>query len=150
MILSNTLFKLHARRLYLHMEITSRYIGEQQNKSNRLHRCTSKISQRNKNYKNISWSRCPTDHNSIVSKLEGCILSLLHYSEQVFRRALDGTSKGIKVNGEVINNIRYADDTVVLANNIDELQKLMERVQTASEKTVLGLNLKKNEIDADR
>lgn len=77
---------------------------------------------------------------------QGCILSPLLfniYSEQIFKKALEEEDGGIKMNGEVINNIRYADDTVVLANSLDELRYLMERVQRISEENGLSLNIDK-------
>lgn len=50
---------------------------------------------------------------------------------------------GIKINGELINNIRYADDTVILASDINELQHLVERIQIVSEQYGLKLNAEK-------
>ena len=47
------------------------------------------------------------------------------------------------MNGELINNIRYADDTVILASDVNELQHLMERIQVVSEQYGLKLNVSK-------
>ena len=55
---------------------------------------------------------------------QGCVLSptLFNiYSEKIFQKALEGFPKGIKMNGESINNIRYADDTVILASSLEDL-----------------------------
>ena len=77
---------------------------------------------------------------------QGCILSPLLfnlYSEKIFRKALEDTKDGIKVNGELINNIRYADDTVLLADSLEGLQELVNRVTHASKQYGLELNIKK-------
>lgn len=77
---------------------------------------------------------------------QGCVLSpLLYnlYSERVMEEALENVEEGIKVNGININNIRYADDTVLLASSEQGLQKLFNRVITASEKSKLKINNKK-------
>jgi len=47
------------------------------------------------------------------------------YSERIFQETLEDTDSGIKINGEYINNIRYADDTVVFANSLESLQEMM-------------------------
>ena len=53
---------------------------------------------------------------------------------------------GIIVNGKVINNIRYADDTAFLAGNKKDLQKLVDVIVVESEKMGLSLNEKKTEV----
>ncbi|KAH1021617.1 hypothetical protein HUJ04_011113 [Dendroctonus ponderosae] len=52
-------------------------------------------------------------------------------------------TEGIQIKGEWINNVRYADDTVILANNIVELQGVMERIQKVSADHGLNLNISK-------
>ena len=55
---------------------------------------------------------------------QGCVLSptLFNiYSEKIFQEALEGSPEGIKITGETINNIRYADDTVILASSLEDL-----------------------------
>jgi hypothetical protein len=77
---------------------------------------------------------------------QGCILSPLLfniYSEEIFNKCMENANEGIKINGELTNNIRYADDTVILASTIDELQQVMERVYSVSEEYGLSLNFKK-------
>ena len=44
------------------------------------------------------------------------------------------------MNGETINNIRYADDTVILANSLEDLQTLLEKINATSGKHGLNLN----------
>ena len=41
------------------------------------------------------------------------------YSEKIFQNVLEDKQEGIKVNGRFVNNIRYADDTVIIANSQD-------------------------------
>jgi len=80
---------------------------------------------------------------------QGCVLSPLLfniYSEFIFREALKGIEDGIKVNGECLNSIRYADDTVIFTNDIGGLQYLMDRVVEVSERYGLILNIKKTKF----
>ncbi|GFO15752.1 hypothetical protein PoB_004225700 [Plakobranchus ocellatus] len=57
-----------------------------------------------------------------------------------------GTSNAIKVGGQNINNLRYADDTVLIAENKEDLQKLLNIVEEESRKKRLELNSKKTEV----
>ena len=52
-------------------------------------------------------------------------------------------TEGIRINGETVNNLRYADDTVIMANNIDELQILMDKISSACEDFGLKINVQK-------
>ena len=55
---------------------------------------------------------------------------------------------GIKMARRNINNLRYADDTTLMAESLEELKSLLMRVQEESEKVVLKLNIQKTEIMA--
>lgn len=80
---------------------------------------------------------------------QGCILSPLLfniYAEEVFREAINEQKGGININGLVINNLRYADDTVILASNQSELQTLLDAVVTHSEEMGLSLNVAKTKM----
>ena len=72
---------------------------------------------------------------------QGCILSpcLFNlYAEYIMRNAgLDETQAGIKVAGRNINNLRYADDTTLMAESKEELKNLLMKVKEASEKNGL-------------
>lgn len=59
--------------------------------------------------------------------------------EIIFKEALEDTDAGIKVNGECINNIRYADDTVVLADSLEELPGLLVSRKQSGIRVVLNI-----------
>ena len=54
---------------------------------------------------------------------------------------LDETQAGIKIAGRNINNLRYADDTTLMAESEEELKSLLIKVKKKSEKTGLKLNI---------
>ena len=76
---------------------------------------------------------------------QGCILSpcLFNvYSEYIMRNAgLDEAQAGIKIAGRNINNLRYADNTTLMAENEEELKSLLMKVKEESEKVGLKLNI---------
>lgn len=79
---------------------------------------------------------------------QGCILSPLLfnlYSDIIFKQALE-TDIGIKINGLPINNLRYADDTVIMAESIGELQLLLNSVMSASREMGLNINTAKTKL----
>ena len=61
---------------------------------------------------------------------------------------LDETQAGIKTTGRNINNLRYADDTILMAESKEELKSLLMRVKEESEKGGLKLNIQKTKITA--
>ena len=61
---------------------------------------------------------------------------------------LDETQAGIKIAGRNINNLRYADDTTLMAESEEELKSLLMKVKVESEKVVLKLNIQKMKIMA--
>uniref|UniRef100_A0A670JQE1 ribonuclease H n=1 Tax=Podarcis muralis TaxID=64176 RepID=A0A670JQE1_PODMU len=83
---------------------------------------------------------------------QGCILSpcLFNlYAEFIMRKAgLDESQAGIKISGRNINNLRYADDTTLMAESEEELKNLLMRVKEESAKYGLKLNIKKTKIMA--
>uniref|UniRef100_A0A4W2GVQ8 RNA-directed DNA polymerase n=1 Tax=Bos indicus x Bos taurus TaxID=30522 RepID=A0A4W2GVQ8_BOBOX len=81
---------------------------------------------------------------------QGCILSpcLFNlYAEYIMRNAgLEETQAGIKIGGRNINNLRYADDTTLMAESEEELKSLLMKVKVESEKVGLKLNIQKTMI----
>ena len=61
---------------------------------------------------------------------------------------LEETQTGIKIAGKNINNLRYADDTTLMAENKEELKSLLMKVKEESEKVGLKLNIQKTNIMA--
>ena len=56
---------------------------------------------------------------------------------------LDESQTGIKIAKRIINNLRYADDTILMAESKEELKSLLMRVKEESEKAGLKLNIQK-------
>ena len=61
---------------------------------------------------------------------------------------LDEAQAGIKIAGRNINNLRYADDTILVAQSEEELKSLLMKVKDKSEKVGLKLNIQKTKIMA--
>lgn len=57
--------------------------------------------------------------------------------------ALEGLEAGVKINGKVVNNLRYADDTVLIAASEQDLQTIVDKVNECSEKAGLSMNISK-------
>ena len=76
---------------------------------------------------------------------QGCVLSpCLHnlYTEYIKRNArLDEAQAGIKIAGRNINDLRYADNTTLMAENKEEVKSLLMKVKEESEKIGLRLNI---------
>ena len=83
---------------------------------------------------------------------QGCILSSClfnFYAEYIMRNAgLEETQTGIKTAGRNINNLRYADDTTLMAESEEELKSLLMKMKEESEKLGLKLNIQKTKIMA--
>ena len=61
---------------------------------------------------------------------------------------LDEAQAGIKIARRNINNLRYADDTTLMAESVEELKSLLMKVKEESEKVGLKLNIQKTKITA--
>ena len=66
----------------------------------------------------------------------------------MWNAGLDEAQTGIKIAGENINNLRYADDTTLMAESEEELKNLLMKVKDKSKKVGLKLNIQKNKIMA--
>ena len=93
-----------------------------------------------------------TDWFQTGKGVQGCILSpflFTLYAEYFMRNArLDETQAGIKIVGRNINNLRYADDTTLMAESEEELKSLLMKVKQESERAGLKVNIQKTKIMA--
>ena len=78
-----------------------------------------------------------------------CHPAYLTYAEYIMRNAgLEEAQAGIKIAQRYINNLRYADDTTLLAESEEELKSLLMKVKEESGKVGLKLNIQKTKIMA--
>ena len=76
-----------------------------------------------------------------------CLFNL--YAEYIIQNArLDEAQAGVKIAGRNINNLRYADDTTLMAESEEELKNFLMKVKEESEKVGLKLNIQKTKIMA--
>ena len=99
----------------------------------------------NIHYLPIQFQICPRN-------IQGCILSpcLFNlYAEYIMRNTrLEEAQAGIKIARRNINNLRYADDTTLMAESEEKLNSLLMKVKEESEKVGLKLNIQKTKIMA--
>ena len=77
--------------------------------------------------------------------LSPCLFNL--YTEYILQTVrLDEVQAGIKIAGKNINNLRYADNTTLMAKSKEKLKSLLMKVKEESEKVGLKLNIQKTEI----
>src|SRR5574337_894936 len=81
---------------------------------------------------------------------QGCILSpclFNFYAENIMRNAgLEEAQAGIKIDRRNINNLRYADDTTLMAESVEQLKSLLMKVKEETEKMSLKFNIQKTKI----
>ena len=81
-----------------------------------------------------------------MHQLQACCIL---YAEYIMRNAgLEEAQAGIKIAGRNINNLRYGDDTTLMAESEEELKSLLMKVKEESEKVGLKLNIQKTKIMA--
>ena len=84
-----------------------------------------------------------------MSRLYIVTLLINFYAEYIMKNAgLDEAQVGIKIARRNINNLRYADDTTLMAESKEELKSLLMKVKEESEKVGLKLNIRKTKIVA--
>ena len=102
----------------------------------------------------IDWVPCSMEHMVPNRKrsmsrhiLSPCVFNL--YAEYIKRNAgLEEAQAGIKIARRNINNLRYADDTTLMAESEEELKGLLIKVQEENEKVGLKLNIQKTKVMA--
>ena len=91
-----------------------------------------------------------SNYGCLKGVCQGCILSLglfNFYAEDIMRNAeLEEAQTGIKIAGRNINNLRYADNTTLIADSEEELKSLLMKVKEGSEKVGLKLNIQKSKF----
>ena len=77
---------------------------------------------------------------------QGCVMSpdLFTLYGEVIMREIE-TIEGFSIGGRNLNNVRYADDTVLIADSVEKLQELVSVVKAASEDKGLKINIEKTE-----
>ena len=78
---------------------------------------------------------------------QACVLSPILfnlYTENIFRKVPD--EKGIKIGGYRIYNMRYADDTVLLAESVSVLQEILDNVNEAGRQYKMKMNARKTKV----
>ena len=82
-----------------------------------------------------------------MSRLYIVTLLFNFYAEYIMRNAgLEAAQAGIKIARRNINNLRYADDTILMAESKEKLNRLLMKVKEESEKVGLKLNIQKTKI----
>ena len=90
-----------------------------------------------------------SDFGAPKNKVWHCFPIYFLYAEYIIRNAgLDEAQAGIKIAGRKIKNLRYADDTTLMAESKEELKSLLMKVKEESEKVGLKLNIQKTKIMA--
>ena len=79
---------------------------------------------------------------------QGCICHPAYLTYIMRNAGLEEAKPGIKIAGRNINNLRYADDTTLMAESEEELKSLLRKVKEESEKVGLKLNIQKTKIMA--
>ena len=83
----------------------------------------------------------------IKTILSPCLFNL--YAESIMQNAgLDEAQAAIKIAGRNVNNLRYADDSTLMAESEEELKSLLMKAKEESEKAALRLNLQQTKITA--
>ena len=94
-------------------------------------------------------NRLVPDWERNTSRLYIVTLLIYFYEEYIMKNAgLEDTQAGIKIAGRNINNLRYADDTTLMAESEEELKGLLMKVKVESEKVGLKFNIQKTKIMA--
>ena len=93
--------------------------------------------------------RAQAGRSGVLGSFWFCLCLFNFYAEYITRNAgLEEAQAGIKIAGRNINNLRYADDTTLMAESEEELKSLLVKVREESEKVGLKLNIQKTKMMA--
>ena len=107
--------------------------------------CASQAATVRTGHGTTDWFQIGKEYVKAVYILSPCLFNL--YAEYIMRIAgLEEAQAGIKIAERNINNLRYADDTTLMAESEEELKSLLVKVKEESEKVVLKLNSQKTKI----
>ena len=90
-----------------------------------------------------------SDSGIIRGVRKGCLQSPLLfsiYAEMMMKEALENVEEGIKVGGELIKDVKHADDQGKVANTEAGLQSLMDRLNTTAKHYDMKINIKKTKL----
>ena len=94
-------------------------------------------------HETTDWCQIRRVHQGYI--LSPCLFNL--YAEHIMRNSgFDEAQTGIKIAGRNINNLRYAEDTTLMAESEEELKSLLMKVKEESKKVGLKLNIQKTKI----
>ena len=102
----------------------------------------------------VNWGKC---HHIKTASLNKDLLDLLYSTGNYIQyrvipynayNTLDEAQAGIKIAGRNIKNLKYADDTTLMAESEEELKRLLMKVKEESEKVGLKLNIQKTKLMA--
>ena len=100
-------------------------------------------------YQGSPWNNGLVQNWESTSRLYIVTLFINFYAEYIMGNArLDDSQTGIKIDRKNINNLRYADNTILLAESEEELKSVLMKVKEESEKAGLKLNIQKTKIMA--
>ena len=130
----------------INLLMTFDFVGAKSDSVSIFTRACQNILQFKRRNKHLLGSMVPNRKRSS----QGCILSLYLfnlYAEYIMRNAgLEETQAGIKIARRKINNVRYPDNTTLMAESEEELKSLWMKVREESEKVGLKLNIQKTKI----
>ncbi|XP_063537549.1 uncharacterized protein LOC134746908 [Cydia strobilella] len=93
---------------------------------------------------NRSFVRIGTDCSSVFKTSSPALFNI--YGEYIIRKVLENWDKGFPIGGKRISNLRYADDTVLLATSVEDMQELFQRLETESDRMGLTVNRSKTKL----
>ena len=93
----------------------------------------------------MDWFQIGKGGGGQVCILSPCLFNL-HAEYTMWNTGLDEAQIGVQIAGRNISNLRYADDTTLIAESEEELKSLLMKVKEESEKVGLKLNIQKTKI----